>query len=305
MSESIFFLRKGPLITTLCVNSCVEQFIIRYKNGESTRALSKEMGVSSYLFLKKLRENGVEIEKRKGFKTNPTLKTDFFEKIDSEEKAYILGLMYSDGNVMPYKSKRGAICSYKLRIRLQENDQEVLRDISKIMCGKDLVTVKERKEVKWSAIAAFQIGSMDLGHALIKLGCPPNKSSIIRFPTEDQVPKELLRHFLRGFFDGDGSCSRKAPVAVSFVSNEIMCNQIMEYLAKNKINFKKFYHHKNGYGTINMTGRDNCYELYRFLYSDCILFMRRKRDTLINTIRMQQGNGRCQNEALCEKYPIV
>jgi hypothetical protein len=283
----------------------MEEIIRRYKSGESTITLSKEMGITPYSFRKKLKECGIIMEKRKGFKTNPKLKTDFFEKVDTEEKAYILGLMYSDGNVMPYTSKTGVICSYKLRIRLQESDHEILRRISKIMCGDDLVKILPRKEKNWSDIASFQIGNISLGRDIIRLGCPPNKSRIIRFPTEEQVPHELLRHFLRGFFDGDGSCTTKAPIGVSYVSNEIMCKQIREYFLKNDIRFADYYHHKNGYGTINMTGRDNCYKLYKFLYGDCSLYMERKRNTLINTIRMSQGKGRYTKEVLYERYPII
>ena len=32
----------------------------------------------------------------------------------------------------------------------------------------------------------------------------PQKSLILTFPTHDIVPKELMRHFIRGYFDGDG-----------------------------------------------------------------------------------------------------
>lgn len=40
---------------------------------------------------------------------------------------------------------------------------------------------------------------------LEKLGCVSNKSLILKFPTKEQVPENLTSHFLRGYFDGDGS----------------------------------------------------------------------------------------------------
>ena len=40
---------------------------------------------------------------------------------------------------------------------------------------------------------------------LKKLGCLQKKSKILVFPTESQVPKNLIHHFIRGYFDGDGS----------------------------------------------------------------------------------------------------
>ena len=42
---------------------------------------------------------------------------------------------------------------------------------------------------------------------LIKQGCVPNKSLILTFPNKHQVPKNLINHFIRGYFDGDGSIS--------------------------------------------------------------------------------------------------
>ena len=39
---------------------------------------------------------------------------------------------------------------------------------------------------------------------LVSLGCVPQKSLILNFPKEEQVPKYLLRHFVRGYIDGDG-----------------------------------------------------------------------------------------------------
>ena len=42
---------------------------------------------------------------------------------------------------------------------------------------------------------------------LIDKGCFRNKTKILKFPTEDQVPKHLIHHFIRGYIDGDGSIS--------------------------------------------------------------------------------------------------
>lgn len=46
--------------------------------------------------------------------------------------------------------------------------------------------------------------SKELANDLAVLGCVNNKSLILTFPNEQQVPQQLLRHFLRGYVDGDG-----------------------------------------------------------------------------------------------------
>lgn len=38
---------------------------------------------------------------------------------------------------------------------------------------------------------------------LCKHGCVPNKSLILTFPRT--IPDNLIHHFIRGYFDGDGS----------------------------------------------------------------------------------------------------
>lgn len=38
-------------------------------------------------------------------------------------------------------------------------------------------------------------------------GCVPNKSLILEFPNKDIVPDNLIYHFIRGYFDGDGCLS--------------------------------------------------------------------------------------------------
>ena len=43
---------------------------------------------------------------------------------------------------------------------------------------------------------------------LVKCGCVPCKSKILKFPNEQILPKELQKHFIRGYFDGDGCICR-------------------------------------------------------------------------------------------------
>lgn len=284
------------------------EIVSRYKSGESTKTLAGELGISTPTLLKKMRSLGIEIEKRKGFKTNENLDTTFFSKIDKESKAYALGLMYSDGSVSPYFSKTGGVCSYKLRIRLQESDRDILQKISYELCGDDITTIIVRDIKNWSNIASLQIGNIQLGKDLIALGCPPNKSSIITLPSFSQVPEHLYRHFIRGFFDGDGGCTSKPPITSTFTSNKKMCDQIQSYLRDtHNIYFKDYRERKNGYGSIVISGRDNCYGLYHFLYNDSSFYIKRKRDKLINVIQMSKGANQNTDKikTLKEKYPVI
>lgn len=258
----------------------------RYCQRESISSLSTSFKTSPYKIRKILKQMGVKLEKRKGFKTNPTLNVNYFSEIKTQNQAYILGLMYADGNVVPYKSKTGSVGSYKIRIRLQEQDQNILREISKEILQKDIVKIINRKESQWSNIASFQIGNIQLGKDLIKLGCPPNKSNLIRLPSEKQVPLFLMNHFIRGFFDGDGYCKKDKPIVTSFTSNKIFCEQLRLFLIKDQdLHFSIFKERKNGYGSIYLSHIKNCKKFYDFLYKDAFLYMSRKRNNFHKCFR--------------------
>ena len=69
------------------------------------------------------------------------------------------------------------------------------------------------------------------------------KTFTLRFPTENQVPKELLRHFIRGYFDGDGCVSfytNRKTVMVNFAGNEQFITQLSNVL-KTELDIENIY----------------------------------------------------------------
>lgn len=103
---------------------------------------------------------------------------------------------------------------------------------------------------------SLQITSNILSNALSNLGAVPNKSLILKFPTFKQVPEKLMPHFIRGYFDGDGSVwngKRKKMIVRSegrtrerivhnvkfnFTGNPEFINDLQDYLVKT-LGFKK------------------------------------------------------------------
>ena len=84
-----------------CTEELQNQIIAAYKNNISLRQIEKDFDVSRKTISKFLEEKGIKTVKgnhyRKYFHN-----FDFFEKIDSEEKAYWLGFMFADGYIVNY-----------------------------------------------------------------------------------------------------------------------------------------------------------------------------------------------------------
>ncbi len=119
---------------------------------------------------------------------------NFFEVIDTEEKAYWLGALYADGNVSQNKTGSG-----KIFLSSKDYDwiEKFMRSIESTNKPTREFHKKYQKEI-WKA----QITSTKMFNDLVRLGCMPRKSMIITFP---KLPSHLIPHFIRGYFDGDGT----------------------------------------------------------------------------------------------------
>lgn len=126
---------------------------------------------------------------------------DYFKKIDSEYKAYILGLIYADGTVIQSVGNR----QMYVRIDIQEEDGYVLIPFAKYAGGRDISIIHRPSSIinNWKKKAQITITSDTLCRDLIKYGCNINKSRVgMIFP---ELDNEMISHFIRGFLDGDGS----------------------------------------------------------------------------------------------------
>lgn len=123
---------------------------------------------------------------------------NIFDLIDTEEKAYWLGFLYADGAI----SKN----SNTIEISLKSADIEHLKKFKKFLqTPADIKISKVKIKEKEYERCRIMVTSKHLKEHLIKLGCPPQKSLILTFPNDLQVPKNLIKHFIRGYVDGDGS----------------------------------------------------------------------------------------------------
>lgn len=121
-----------------------------------------------------------------------------FSVMDTEEKAYIVGLLAADGNVT--KKPRGNLF---MAIGLAEQDLKHLETLRSILCPNALLVRYKARKTSHQDFLSLRIYDTQLCKDLSLWGIVPRKAKILKPPKN--FPQELVHHFIRGLFDGDGS----------------------------------------------------------------------------------------------------
>lgn len=194
------------------------------------------------------------------------------QSIDTQEKAYLLGLFYSDGHVGTDQTQ--------CRISLKLEDKNLIFHLQKLF---------PFFYIHYDRGTKIELGNYTraLKEDLINNGCFPRKS----FENKDKlhVPElesNLVRHFIRGYFDGDGGCTlsysggkTQKRIYIYSASSEFL-NEIQKILFE--------YNIESNVSVQPTATNIPIYKLkvstlsyrtfYNFLYKDCNICMKRKRD---------------------------
>lgn len=257
-----------------------------YNEGKSTREIGKIMNTSGVTISKHLQKMGVKIKDLHKSRQIYSFNENYFKTIDDEHKAYWLGFIAADGCVLEptYQvSKRtGKIIRKEqgaLQIGLQENDKIHLEKFQKDI--EDTHNLYHNKKMKSITIKLFSnITCRDLQQYNIV----PRKSLVLKFP--DNIREDLLRHFIRGYFDGDGSiafCKNKkgvisiGSIQVSFIgatSFIIGLNEILQ--EKIQVNGKIIKEKNPMTSNLFFSSIDHTKKFLDFIYKDSTIYLDRK-----------------------------
>lgn len=210
---------------------------------------------------------------------------DYFNKIDTADKAYWLGFLYADGCINRYY-KNEKLKSMTLELGLAYKDKRHLEKFKE--CLESNIPIFEKTNTlkgKEYKSVRIQLNNTKICYDLCDLGCTPNKTYDIKFPTFDIVPKEFMRDFIRGFFDGDGCISTsemngKPHIILTITGVFDMLKSISDYLISEKIIRVKPKIHKDKRCdftySIYFYGTDSNKEFLDYLYKDSNLYLDRK-----------------------------
>jgi hypothetical protein len=200
---------------------------------------------------------------------------DYFEVIDTPDKAYFLGFIFADGCLIDNPKEY----RYKLNIKIHNKDEEILKNFISLLDSEVEIWRSNNRE-----ISEIGFSSKKMINDLKKIGLHPNKTYTINYP---KIDEKLERHFLRGYFDGDGCIritedkrdnSKRGDLRI--VGGSV---NFIETLNKrmNKIfgvNLNKLYGPKNKeYKFVGWAGMSDIEKIYNGFYSETDLFLNRKK----------------------------
>ena len=214
--------------------------------------------------------------------TQAKINHDYFENIDSEHKAYWLGFIYADGSITKKVYEKGSY-TYRLRMELMFEDKYILEqmalDLESDLKPKEYYNDASHFEGynKPKHTAYIMFSSKKMGEDLIKLGVVPNKTLILK--SLPSIPDNLMKHFIRGYFDGDGSVylTKDNTIKTAFYGTHDFINSIQDFLIKElNLTKKKITDQKEANVSFVGMAKQESEKLYHYMYDEATIFLNRK-----------------------------
>lgn len=253
-----------------------QEIVNKYKSGNSCTQIAKEYNVTFHTISNILEKHNID---RNNIYHNLNLLEDYWETINSYDKAYFLGLLLADGNVY----------GNQVKIELSSKDKHIL-EIFSIYTKNTNKLIKIDRQNKGKFVA-FSVKREKWVNDLNKFGVIPNKTFNLTLPI---LSEEMMSHLIRGLIDGDGWISEKGK-QVGFCGTEKCVTQLRDYLcSKLNISTPKVVHPDTNLWQITWHKKKDIKTICEFIYkdkNDC--FLKRKYD---NYLKLIHGNTEITEE---------
>lgn len=260
------------------LNWTIEEVIEAYNNGESLSSMAKRLHTTQAALSRHLKKAGINVvNKWNETKFNETV----FDCIDSEEKAYWLGFIYADGYIGHNEGEKNR---NRFEISLAIEDIEHLHKFNKFMeyDGDNVTTKISVLNGVEFGVCRWTITNKHLWNTLNNIGCTPRKSKTLVFPSEHIFKdKSLIRHFIRGYFDGDGCISfadqDHSKPCINILGTKSMLDKIREITIGDNLNHQIANSDTDNIDTLCMNrSGTKAMELMYILYYKANVYLERK-----------------------------
>lgn len=276
--------------------AAIEEYLSTPELERSLTKIGRKWGVKRQTISKYLKDRGYEVI---NYQNRCRIDENVFDTIDTEEKAYWLGFIWADGNI----SSEG----HRFEINLS------IKDIDHMKKLKDFLKLESDIRIDTSRGEGFYICRMsvrnkNLWEQLNNKGCTPCKSLTVKFPNKSIFSNEkLIRDFIRGYCDGDGSLSLctnrgKLKTTVNFVGTEATLIGIRNYFGiYGNIRNKSTKNYNNQAYSLNYTDL-KARQVARIMYENSTIYLERKYNKFLEFCRLEEESSRRRSSKIGESW---
>jgi len=287
--EREFWKEKGRIKRArlnFCSRKCVGMWMSKHQRGENNPMYGRTHSLETKRKMSKTWFKAGNI---------PYNRIQFNEDVFwdlTQESAYLLGLIASDGHVGD-KEFRISLC-----------DRELVEKVRNSLFPEHHISEVQSNYPNHRNQHMLIVGSKRVVRRLLELKI---KSQI------PLIPDDLFSHYVRGFFDGDGSiCVYRGALIVNFYGNKEFLGKLESELRKRHGFKRRTVVKGKGEGwRIGYGGSLLPLKLCKWMYTDARIYLERKHKVFINYFAGWSNNRRwkpwIENEIslLKERYPCT
>lgn len=208
----------------------------------------------------------------------------FFHDIDTESKAYFLGFLYADGWIGGVDKNYARPCN--INLDLSSKDRQILEKYLECIEASGSTHIKDyiasERTYKASPMSLVSLTSVTMADDLVSHGFKGLKPNRISVP---ELPTDMYRHFVRGYFDGDG-CTYSSTVSFTgYISFLQSLEQIIKmHLEISSPGIRHDYKNKE-VGDLQYYEIASRIRLFNWFYDSASIYLQRKKEHFVDTIK--------------------
>ena len=278
----------------------IEEIIKLYKSSVSCKKIGKQFNCSKQTINKLLKLHNVSLRDTSHSNRKYYVNENIFEKIDSHEKAYWLGMLTGDGWI----TKRN-----EFGLSLQNKDKAHMDKYKKFLKSTHPIRIinnRIKNDGSPSISHALIINNKKIVSDLEKYKLIPNKTLHMSFPN---LHNEFLASYMLGLVDSDGCFCLKSnyknknikQLNFSFVGPTEFVEKFQQILidtcqiSKTKLDIQK---NTNFIRIVHYGGYKNIFKIVKFIYENSTIFLHRKKEIAINFLIQKYPNDDWLNKQL-------
>lgn len=287
-----FLRRMNITLRDSKLESKEQEIIDLYKSGIPSTKLAIQFNVSKPTILSLLRSHKIERRSLSEACRIYSINENIFDLIDTEEKAYFLGLLYTDGNNFPE--------THLISFGLKKEDKYMVQRFKELLQSDAPLTYIKSQD----NFCKLAVANKYLSKQLEKLGIVKCKTFKITFP--EWLDANLIQHFIRGVFDGDGCITE---LEFSITGTEELLLHIQEILMvecellKTKLD-NRFPERNNNIRSLRYSGREQIIKIMEYMYKDSSIFLQRKHDIFMRLKNDDVQYKKIYDEKHCWQYDV-